>query len=358
MRAILLFLAFIPSFIFGQLVLTEADFADAGDTIRVSYATDPNIDFTAIGNNLTWDFTYLVADEQELIEYSDMSNNSFLIDLVYGSFAPAKYKASYFMPSDGLPLDQLSFILPVTISDVNQFSRKTADSITSIGFALSVEGNEIPFKSDTIETLYRFPINYGDSYSSRGYTEMDMNPASNTILLQYRQHSAEVDAWGTISTAYGTYQSLRFKHTITEIDSVQIDMFGSPFWIEIPLPDTYIYEWRTNNVKEPLLSITTNDIGGTETVTEIKYRQNYLGLDLGVPELELDVDIYPNPTTDNINITGLSSVSSYTVIDTKGTVVLSGNTTDKIDVSIISQGTYQLILRSNNMFVVKSFIKK
>ena len=358
MRATLLFLAFIPSFIFSQIVLTEVDFSDAGDTVRMSLATDPAIDFTTTGNNQAWDFTYLIADEQELIEYSDMTNASALVNIIYGFFAPPEYKASYFLPTSDLPLDQLGAILPIEISDVNQFSRKTADSITSVGYALSVEGNEVPFKSDTIETRYKFPINFGDTYSSRGYTNMDLNPISNNILRQYRQRNVIVDGWGSIATAYGTFESLRLKHTISEIDSIQIDLFGGPFWIEIPLPDTYIYEWWTNSEKEPLLSITTSDVLGAETVTEIKFRQDYLGLDLGVTELELDIEVFPNPSTDEINISGLTNVSNFTIVDSKGAIVLSGSTEDKIDLSSISQGTYQLILRSDNMIGVKTIIKK
>ena len=358
MRVLLFVLAFTPSFIFGQIILTEADFANAGDTIRVSLATDPTIDFTSTGINQSWDFTYLIADQQELIEYYDMSNASTLVNFVYGLFAPTEYKASYFMPTNDLPLDLLSGVLPVTISDINQFSRKTVDSITSVGYALSVEGNEVPFKSDTIETRYKFPINLGDTYSSRGYTNMDLNPISNTILRQYRQRNVIVDGWGSIATAYGTFQSLRLKHTISEVDSIQLDIAGNPFWIEIPIPESYIYEWWTNSEKEPLLSITTNDVFGTETVSEIKFRQDYLGLDLGVAELELNIEIYPNPTTDEINISGLNNASKYTIVDSKGTIILTGSTEGKIDVSSISHGTYQLILHSDNMFGIKTFIKK
>ena len=69
---------------------------------------------------------------------------------------------------------------------------------------VDIEGNEVPVKSDTIETRYKFPLQYGDAYSSRGYTHLDMNPFYNGIWVQYRQRSSLVDGWGSITTPRNT----------------------------------------------------------------------------------------------------------------------------------------------------------
>ncbi len=93
----------------------------------------------------------------------------------------------------------------------------TADSVTSVGYSMVINNNEIPYKSDTIEKNYDFPIQFGNTTYSRGYTKTDMNPVYNGILKQHRVHSSSVDGWGSITTPYGTFNALRIKHEINPL---------------------------------------------------------------------------------------------------------------------------------------------
>ena len=102
----------LSSIAFGQITLTSADFADSGDTVRMSSANDPTIDFSTTGPNQTWNFAYLLPTNQVLNKYNDLSGLGGLITLVYGPFAPPKYQASYHLPSTNLPLDQVSGFQP------------------------------------------------------------------------------------------------------------------------------------------------------------------------------------------------------------------------------------------------------
>jgi hypothetical protein len=81
----------------GQIILQQADFADGGDVAVMSLATDLGIDYSSTGANWTWDFSTLIAESQDLREFTSMSNAPFIVvDLVYGPFAPSSYQASYF----------------------------------------------------------------------------------------------------------------------------------------------------------------------------------------------------------------------------------------------------------------------
>ena len=103
---------------------------------------------------------------------------------------------------------------------IYQFSKKTTDSITSIGYAVSVSGTEVPFKSDTIETRYKFPLNYGDQYSSRGYSLMDLNPVYNGVLKQRQVFR------------------LVFHKTATSINYIEVTLFGcAGDWASRARPD-------------------------------------------------------------------------------------------------------------------------
>src|SRR5690606_28081095 len=132
--------------------------------------------------------------------------------------------------------------------------------------------------------------------------------------------NTEVDGWGSVTTPYGTFDVLRVKHTITERDSLRFEIFGNQTWIPIPVPQSNIYEWITNGEKDAILRIVTSLVGGNETVTSIEYRD--FNLTAGINELELAFDVYPNPTTDFINVSNNIENSTYSIVDINGKVVL------------------------------------
>ena len=344
----------------AQITLTNADFADGGDTVRMSSTTDPTIDFLTTGANTTWDFSGLVAESQVLKTYNTMSGTSAFMQLLFGLFAPPKYQATSIVAATALPIDQLGGMLPINISEINAVSRNTNDSITSIGISMVVEGNELPFRSDTIETRYRFPANYGDSYSSRGYTNIDLNPVFDGIWIQYRQRSSNIDGWGSISTPLGTFDALRIKHEIMEQDSIYVGQLG--FWLPLPIPQSNIYEWWADGELEPVLRITTSMGGGNENVTAIEYRDQYDPLLAGLDESTLEFSVYPNPTQEQLLVEGAEIGATYVVVSSDGKLVLSGVIASQlsvIDVSMLDLGAYSIILRNENGLAGNStFVKQ
>ncbi|MFM1894002.1 MAG: hypothetical protein RIQ90_1168, partial [Bacteroidota bacterium] len=218
----------------SQISLSVSDFANAGDTVRISQADGAGLDFASTGANFTWDFSSLVANSQTLKEFKPIGFASLLVFGTYGPVAPTNYRASYFNPTNDLPLDQLSQFLPVSLSDLNQYSKRMTDSITSLGYSIAVNGQGVPFKSDTIETRYKLPLNYNDFHYSRGYTFIDLNPVIDFKIKQYRQRTTNVDGWGTIITPKGTFPALRIRHDIAEIDSVYQTFFGPGQWFGTP----------------------------------------------------------------------------------------------------------------------------
>lgn len=360
MRLILSFLLLSTTFnSIAQISLTAADLGDGGDTVRMSTATDQSIDFSTTGAAQTWDFSGLQPDGQILREFDDLSGLSTLAQIVFGSFAPTEYEATYSLPSTAIPVDQITGFLPVSITDIRQFSRLTADSLTLIGYSLKVEGNEVPVKSDTIETKLQLPLTYNDNYTSRGYTYLDMNPFFNAIWIQYRTRTSVVDGYGSITTPYGTFDAIRVKHSIQETDSIQIDLFGGPMWFELPVPDATIYEWYTNGEMDAVLRIETSDIGGNETVRNIEYRDNYLGLDASLDETSrVNITVYPNPAKNKVSVDGLKGLSTYVIYDIEGSQIQSGVVNQHIDVSGLAPGTYQLIFRADNGIFKEEIIKR
>jgi len=337
---------FFPFLAAAQISVDVNDFADGGDTVRFSITTNPGIDFAATGANTSWDFSDLSAEGQELVEYKDVSLAGPLVSFTFGAFADETYQATNYTAATDIPLDAAGQFLPININEVNQFAKHSDSAIGLVGLAINVEGNDIPVPSDTIETKYVLPLNFGDAYNSRGYTYLNMNPIFNLIWIQYRQRSSSVDGWGTITTPYGIFDCLRVKHEITETDSVLIDFAGTgnPIWIELPVPPSVEYEWIAKNELAPILSIRTTNAGGNETVTQIKYRDIYLGLDAGINENTLNLKVGPNPAQNTLLINGLNEDMPYQLLSLEGKVIQKGvvqNQMDsKIDVSELNTGIF------------------
>ncbi len=344
----------------SQISLTKNDFANGGDTVRMSHSTDFSLDFTTTGPNQVWNFSTLQPSSQTVDNYRPTSQMSTLSSFLFGTFAPTPYKASYFIESANIPIAQITSILPVSITDIFEFSRVTVDSITSIGYSMVVNSTEVPFKSDTIEKRYDFPIDFGNTTSSRGYTNIDMNPVYDAIWRQYRTHTSVVDGWGSITTPYGTFDALRIKHEIHEIDSIYIGQFS--IWLPLPLPVSYQYEWWTNGKKEPILRITTSSAASTENITAVEYRDIYRGLDAGLMELTNDFNVYPNPTTNNLKLNCNQTVERITISDVNGKTIREFNVSPakehELNTSNLESGFYFINIFTENDKYTKSFIKK
>lgn len=360
MRVLLALVLLTSGFASAQITLNDSDFADGGDTVRMSSATDPAIDFLSTGANYTWDFSGLVAESQTLKNFNDLNGVSVQMQFMFGPFAPPAFQATNYTASNDLPLDQFGSFLPVNISEVNTVSRNTVDSITSIGYSIVVDGNEVPVRSDTIETRYKFPANFGDVYSSRGYTNLDLNPMFDAIWIQYRQRNSNIDGWGQITTPFGTFDALRMRHVIQEQDSLYIGQFGQ--WIELPIPTSTIYEWWATGELEPVLRIVTSDFNGAENVTDIEFRDAYNPAIAATSELIAEVNVYPNPTEDEINLDDFQIGSSYTIINSDGKLVQSGHIdspSQTLSLKDFESGTYILFVKNTDGSLVKStFIKQ
>lgn len=72
------------------------------------------------------------------------------------------------------------------------------------------------------------------------------------------------------------------------------------------------------------------------------------------------VKVYPNPTTDVLKISGTDAWKSVKILDASGRLIreIKDLKNNKIDVSSLSKGTYQLILLNENTNLSTKFIKK
>ncbi len=100
---------------------------------------------------------------------------------------------------------------------------------------------------------------------------------------------------------------------------------------------------------------------GTEARFEIVFHSVTADIDNNIDNVTLNV--YPNPTTNVINVNSQIAVSGYQISNVLGQEIISGNLSNnknfKIDVNNLEKGTYLLTLYSNeNVLTTKLIVKK
>jgi hypothetical protein len=102
----------------------------------------------------------------------------------------------------------------------------------------------------------------------------------------------------------------------------------------------------------------TNGAGLVDTLTSDG--QCYID-DLGLETQDWSfVNVYPNPSTNNIIVEGLNGTITVTLFDAAGKKCLEQtvNTEEPISVSSLASGTYQLVIQSGSEFVVRKIQKR
>lgn len=335
---------------FAQITLIENDFASPGDTVRFSQTNQTTTDYSSTSAGYTWDFSSLSANSQFLREFTSIGFSP--VQLTFGIAAPQQYQASYFIPENALPLDQVNGFLPVTLSDPRSYQKSIADSITKVGYSIKIEGFDVAFKSDTIETKYKFPMNYQQVFTTKGYTLIDLSPAADFKVKQLRYVTSTVDGYGHLVLPIGTFDVLRVKREINEIDSIYQSFFGAPSWFGAPPFQTIEYEWIGQNKKDVLLKIVVNIANGTEQIQAIEYQDIYLGLDAGLIENNFEVSAFPNPTTDLIQLNSDVTIKNVILLDAKGLILEEQGSIDSnkssLNLDKYSAGIYFLNIESSS----------
>lgn len=298
--------------------------SSAGKTIVSSSDTILPTQLSVKGANVTWDYSTLTATGQTEKNYNSVTTAGFLSQLYFGAGGSANYKANYFSAASDLPIAELAAQGGFPLDAINMFTQVNTTKQNIVGYEFVLSGQGIATRSDTIETVYSFPLEYNKTWKSRGYTVLDVNPIFNLIVKQRRQRSSEVDGWGTVKTPLGNFQALRIHHTITEQDSIFTDLLDSNGqWIEFPLPTAHEYEWRTIEYKEPVLTIKTAEAPtGGEQVSSVQYVDNYNGL--GLKNVGDILVIGPNPIQDVFTIENSGAKLEFNMIDASGKVVYKG----------------------------------
>ena len=223
----------------AQITILSSDIAAAGDTVRYS-ETSSLINSNQSGPNQVWDYSNLIPLNQDIQSFYGPNQLPFTYRLQFSSMT--------FGFSESL-LPNLGNMGPTNmLSDPYTFVKKSSNAYVYLGRGASVQGIPLSLVYTPKDTLYKFPMNYLDSFS--GNYAGSAGFAALGSLAQIGNRKSLVDAWGTLKTPYGTFDCIRIKSEVTEIDSITFS--GTSF----PLPNSRTeYRWFAKNQKIPVLEV-------------------------------------------------------------------------------------------------------
>ncbi len=276
----------------AQIVITTGDMPVPGDTIRKSNTVIlDSSTYVLAGPDQTWMFDQMIPVTQQIDTFVNVSETPAVYQFFFNNqFIYPDYKATV-----AQKLGALTAIPSLTLTDSYLFIKNSNSDIREVGYGVTLDGVPLPIQFQQIDTIYRFPLEYGDLDSAHMHFEISMTGLGYLMISKFRKNT--VDGWGTLTTPYGQFQTLRVKTEITEYDSLYSDSLG----LGIPVTRNYIeYKWLANGYHEPMLMITAE--GPVVTASYIdSVRYNLVAVP-DVKRQEFGFSVYPNPSKDYISV--------------------------------------------------------
>jgi hypothetical protein len=337
----------------AQIQITASDMPVVGDTLRSSATAPANnggIVLANTGANYVWDYSSLTPFSQTVANYKSALAVNPLFGII--SLSAYGYKVADSFPTLGIPL-------PVTIKDLYTFfSIKNSPSrFVAEGFGAIISGIPTPAAYTDEDEVYKFPLEYGVTNDSTTF-DLKFNLTTLGSIRQKGYRKTTVDGWGTIKTPYFTtaVNCIRVRSEIREIDSVKIGPLPA---VGVPR-NSVEYKWLATGERYPVLLVTANLNGSTETITSVRYRDIYRPglLSITEPQMMQTVSVYPNPSDKGIlHINLPANWHTYTVqvYDVQGRVVKELDNTNQIETKDLANGNYLLVVNHQGSFAYAMF---
>lgn len=227
----------------SQITISRDDMPDVGDTIRLSNAiVNSAFDPSQTGADYFWDYSSLIPQTQIVEGYVSTTSTPFLYQIIF----------TQNVANMASPISDITFLPDFPVTDAYIFYKETNTNYTRAGYAATIAGVPVPMKFDYSELLYTFPLT-SDSPSDSSNSAYSLQFPGIGYFGIERKRVNSVDGWGSLTTPYGTFPTLRVKSQVYEYDSIYIDsvQFGAPisrFYTE--------YKWLANGQGIPVLTIT------------------------------------------------------------------------------------------------------
>jgi hypothetical protein len=315
----------ICAFSFAQITLNQSNMPTIG---KVAIE---NVDtlFTGItpgsaGINQTWNFSTLANHSQDTSVFATPSSLT-----GYSSF-----------PTSNIGV--------ASTGSQNLFGNSGSTSFDILGIYADMGFGPMAIALTPFKRMFSFPATYLTTYTGNYGLNLQFAypspPIDSAKMVSSVDYTNTIDAWGTITTpTYSNQPCLRLNVREINTTTTYVHITGLGWQpTGAPTVDTsFTYSWWTNTVNFSLAEIQTDGAG---VVTDAKYLSSYLTL--GVNEtvsVQNNVNVYPNPASSEIKVSGISDNCYMLIFDIEGKIVetaLLKNWSNEIQIYQLNSGFY------------------
>jgi hypothetical protein len=244
------------------------------------------------------------------------------------------------------------------------YFNKSAQAFTTQGYSGDLLGTgtiNAQFAPDL--TLHQFPRTFGTSFSDTYVIDVTVpgaaiNPLINQIHFKRTSIVKDTtDAWGQITTPFGSYDVLRIHTMESYVDSVWAQPLFPPTWslVSTSADTTHSYSWVGKGGKLAIAEMSFDTLG----LPKIFKWTELPGIGVGMEESSVEIlEIYPNPCKTELTLrTQEKKVGSeFSIMNALGTVVSTGIITEvnqSINVARLAPGSYTLCVGENHQRFLK-----
>ncbi len=272
-----------------------------GDVVLQAVDTNFQTALLSPGSDLTWNFAGVHGQRTDTIVPIDPTTTN---------------HASSF------PNSNIAFGTP----ELAGYSSLTSSEFVGLGFGGYIDAlsQDLELIYDIPDTSIIFPLNYNDSRTAYAWGEAFANVQGQDVRMsQSTQRTQNCDAWGVVTTPHDTYDVLRVQELEISIDSVFVLIFGQESYQSdySTFDTTYRYSFYTNDptIKYPLLEVKYDH--NADTILETKWVTFLPNNTPSISDNSSEISIYPNPSSDYINIDTKENLVEVKIYNTAGRVV-------------------------------------
>jgi hypothetical protein len=236
----------------------------------------------------------------------------------------------------------------LTGTDFQFFTEKNEQAFDLLGVYgdATGEGQPIPIAFEPEFRLLSFPSTYGTEFSNTSTITLtfpaDFPFESITVKITFERESS-IDGWGTITTPFGTFNTIRQRMHEIQSDTVWGTSFGVNTILDSEQSERESYMFWTDNssARFSLLEYTLDPT--TDGVTNVRWQLGSPVASTNVIEEKQSLSVYPNPTSDFFMIDSKHETTDFTLIDASGKILMTGsinNGVTQVPVHMLAEGTY------------------
>ncbi len=358
MRYLLPLFCFLVIGVNAQITIDNTDMPSVNDTFRYSIDNSlSGINPSATGTNFTWNFSSLAAEQQRLDEYVPVSSTPFAYQFYFNNnFSYPNHKADYAVKGRDVSAGVIN------VKDVYNYYKNSSAEYSWVGYGAEVNSVPTSSRNVPVDINYTFPLNYGNTLYN--YAENGENIPGIGYYGQKINRYDTADGWGSLTTPFGTFSTLRVKSTQYITDTVYSSQFNAGF--QFPRPAQIQYKWLAKGEGVPLLIFT--EVAGQLTC---EYRDTYRAVPgVGVKEYTpiSEVSVYPNPSVNKALYVNIDSETreeiEIKILDFSGKLIVGervslekGRNTTQLNIEQLASGVYFVQLLNNKaVFVTEKVV--